>query len=680
MVKLEKVTARLKNAFPYNYTSLDTPVLDGGWSPTNTEGHKRKLSASSLLPAKRQRVTWCAVASATLFALWLLFAHKAQIIGSGPGERWKGAEIQRPDSEPPVLELGQSVDWNGTEIFWWEQFTELKNYYSGWQNIVPYNEYIPEQRGNAPSPRRGSPLMVQLNPYLENGRKACTLDDGTAMPALSGFDGLPQGMPASLFGSHEEVGFRADVCYDRINRYAPYGLGYDESRGGLGIGMTGDNSGIVSIYKHDYRGVNWGAAQEKCLKQNLNTKLSRTAFVIRAWHDLKWTAHRIMILRAIIAELSLASGGQYEVHFLIDVHDESIPIWADGAVYNETLKNALPEEFAGMGTLWSVSQMRIIYPGPFDEFVNFSGDDLYHAYRSLHFSMQHFASKHPEYDYFWHWEIDLRVTGHYYELLDRITQWAGKQPLDHLWERNAHFFIPSLYHGSYAEFADAVIAETNAQNATPISGPQLPSSSYSLLLIPPQQSELEITDLITLNPIFDPSRSCWAFRDDITGYGVSDHYRPPTRASLITATRMSRRLLLLMHQETFRNKHTMFPEMYPASIALQYGLKAVAVPMPVYFEQDWEGRHADVVFNNSPLRDGEMEMDHGEGRFHGEGGSVFGPAEHVFRRAGYYSNANFAGELWRAWLGGEDEDVDREEEKGGRMCLPMMVLHPVKYE
>ena len=118
------------------------------------------------------------------------------------------------------------------------------------------------------------------------------------------YDGLPQGMPAPLSGSHEELGLRADMCYDRVTRYGPYGLGYDESIGGLGINMAGDNSGIDAD-QHDYRGVKWGIAQQQCLKQNSHTKLPRTAFVIRAWHGLKYTSHRIMMLRAILASFHL---------------------------------------------------------------------------------------------------------------------------------------------------------------------------------------------------------------------------------------------------------------------------------------------------------------------------------------------------------------------------------------
>jgi hypothetical protein len=73
-----------------------------------------------------------------------------------------------------------------------------------------------------------------------------------------------------------------------------------------------------------------------------------------------------------------------------------------------------------MGTLWSVPQMRPVYP-PFPGlFENMSGGGIYGAYRSPHFPLQYFASKH-DHNYYWSWEMDARVTGHYYELLDRAS-------------------------------------------------------------------------------------------------------------------------------------------------------------------------------------------------------------------------------------------------------------------
>jgi len=218
----------------------------------------------------------------------------------------------------------------------------------------------------------------------------------------------------------------------------------------------------------------------------------------------------------------------------------------------------------------------------------------------------------------------------------------------------------------------------------PISGPQLPASQ--LLPIPRQPPATEgknITDLITFSPIFNAKDTRWVFRDDLTGYSAED--RPATRTALITASRLSRRLLVLMHEETYQNKHTMFPEMYPASIALHYGLKAVYAPITTYFDRDWPGEHANEVFNNAKLSYESLKqgMGGGGGYFHGVGGSVFGPGEHVFRGATWYSNAGFAGYLWRRWLGYENENDEIAWELGeghGRMCLPMMMLHPIKYD
>lgn len=508
-------------------------------------------------------------------------------------------------------------------------------------------------------------------------------------PTISAYKGLPQGMSAPLFGSQEELGINGQVCYDRINRFAPYGLGFSQDEGGLGLTTGGDNEGLEKVAATDFRDVRWHTAQTQCFEKNADQIKSRTAFIIRTWSTFTYSEYHILMLRAIINEVALASGGQYTVHFLIHVQDDQIPIWASKELYNQVLRDSLPEEFRGMGTLWSVAQMKLIYPPPFPEsIVNFSGGDIYQAYRSLHFPLQYFASRHPQYDYFWQWEMDMRITGHYYELLHQITSWAEQQPREYAWERSANFYIPSLHDYNYENYAQSIIEETRASNGTPVSGPQIPTAH--LLNIPDQDVPPhtdEITDLITLNPLFDPTNTQWAFHDDITGYGTTRDGRPPTRAALITASRMSRRLLLLMHEETYRNQHTMFPEMYPASIALHYGLKAVYAPLPIYFDRDWPSVHANEIFNNAPLSPESKEagMDHGHGYFHGENGSVFGPGEHVFRGASYYSNAGFAGYLWRQWLGRENpnDDIGWESEGGdggGRMCLPMMVLHPIKYE
>ena len=508
-------------------------------------------------------------------------------------------------------------------------------------------------------------------------------EETQVVPTWTAYDGLPKGMSAPLFGSHEELGLNLGQCYDRVSRLQPY-ISNPPNEGDPGVVDGGDNEGLEQIEKPDWGNVKWAQAQKTCTQKN--RPRSRTAVVIRTWHDFRYRPWHIAMLRAMISELSLATGGQYDVHFLIHVQDDRLPIWASDETFNRTLKESLPEEFEGMGTLWSVALMKLIYPPPFPKsIVNFSGGNIYDAYRSLHFPLQYFASKHPEYDYYWQWEMDIRVTGHYHELLHQVTEWAEQQPHDWAWEKSSKFYIPSLFDDSYSDYAQSVHAEVAAARHGPIRGAQM--DQRRLLPVPEQQlppnlDADHITDFITLNPLFDPNNTRWAFRDDITGY---NNTRPPTRASLITASRLSRRLLQLMHEETYKKNHTMFPEMYPASIALHYGLKAVAAPLPLYFDRDWPAVHANEIFNNANMSETSISqgMKGSNGYFHGKGGSVFGPGEHVFRGSSYYSNAGFASYLWRRWLGHENnnDEIAWESEGGvggGRMCLPMMVLHPVK--
>ena len=534
----------------------------------------------------------------------------------------------------------------------------------------------------------------KIVPFPQQRRSQCFLDEEETIPApaLEAYFGRPQGIPEPLFGSSKELGFRRDVCYDRINRFGPYGAGYAVNQGGLGIATEGDTGGIEDIPKVDYRNITWGQAQQRCSRKNAGSPAGKKVFLVRTWHTYQYTPYVIMMLRAMISELSIASGGEYVVHFLIHVQDDNIDILESDEAYNDILQASLPSEFGGMGTLWSIPQMRSVYPPPFpDTLVNFSGEPLYSAYRSLHWALQWFATQHPEFDYIWHWEMDLRITGHYYEFINEISKWAERQPMDHLWERNSRLYISKLYGDSYRSYGEAMVRETRASGQKPVSGPQL-SESERLPYVDPKlggsrRPEGDIVDLITLNPLFNPSNSLWAFRDDITGYPFPPADRPPTRAALITTTRLSRRLLLQMHEETLQRRRTMFPEMFPAAIALQYGFKAVYAPIPIWFNRDWPARHANEVFNNVKISDEGYRMGmtaHGHGHFHGEGGSVFGPGEHVFRGATYYSNAAFAGALWRTWLGREGGRAAWEEgpegREGGRMCLPMMLLHPVKYE
>ena len=188
----------------------------------------------------------------------------------------------------------------------------------------------------------------------------------------------------------------------------------------------------------------------------------------------------------------------------------------------------------------------------------------------------------------------------------------------------------------------------------------------------------EEADLITLGPIFDPKHTTWGLRDDFTGYGQERPEEldmnpswdgPPRRAVIVTPSRLSRKLVMTMHAENAVHNRHMSTELWPSTVALHYGMKAVYAPHPVYMDRKWPARYLESMLNNG---------------LHGASGggpkSIFGTKEHNFLGASWYYNAGWPGVLWRRWLGWAwDGNGGQEwEEEHGRMCLPAFLLHPIK--
>ena len=583
----------------------------------------------------------------------------------------------------------------------------------------------------------------------------CFLDaaDKIDVPRVRMYHGIPKGFPDAVMGSAQLLGMRHDICYERFGRLGPYGLGYSINRGGSGAQQEGEREGADDVWSEipevDYRQVNWAEAQQMCAALNSHRfkelpkpridrframqvgsiqkrqedepsdfvgippkpqtsqhkpgkeRLPRTALVIRTWWDYRYTPEDLIYLRSLISELTILSGGEYTVHFLIQVKDDNIPIWSDDETYERVLRDSLPEEFRGLGTLWNERQMLLMYGGLEETWMRKL--PIHGVYRSTFMPMQYFAYQHPEYDFFWNWEMDIRSTNHWYHLFDSVTQWAKKQPRKYLWERNSRFYIPSK-HGSWEDFSHTVRVQTdqgtnsannmwsgiraggkvpgaaNQAGDRPVWGPERPLDDkvdFPDDVQPPTSFEKdkyswgvgEDADLITFNPLFDPDGTTWLLADDTTGYNITQG-RPPRRTAIITASRLSRKLLIDMHKETTLNHHSMFSEMWPASCALHHGLKVVYAPHAEYIDRKWPIDYLESTFNGGR-----------NGATGGSRTSVFGDREHNFRGTTWYYNAGFPEVLWNRWLGmkfnnggGEMEEMEGE----GRMCLPGMLLHPIK--
>ena len=587
----------------------------------------------------------------------------------------------------------------------------------------------------------------------------CYLDEDKKLmvPSLRSYAGVPEGLPGPVIGSYEAVGLEQTACFDRYGRLGPYGYGYSLRKGGSGAGLTGEKKGSEKVWEKaqeiDYRDIRWADVQKTCANKNshryaplsgtlsdrfrdmdvnkrddeaapgrndkqpsspstnhtatknISNPLPRTAFIVRTWWDYQYSREDILYLRSLMVELGLQSGGEYTLHFLIHVKDDNAPIWADPETYQRVLADSLPKEFQGMGTLWSERQMSLIYGGLQESF--YRDLPVHGVYRSTFLPMQYFAHQHPEYDFFWNWEMDIRYTGHWYNLISNVQRWAKKQPRKGLWERNARFYIPSE-HGTWEDFKQMVRVQSEMPPPKPANlpfgakaGPPTPESGNTLP--PPIEIEKPIwgplphedtisypedpqpnttysqdnyawgvgeeADFISLSPIFDPTGTTWLLADDVTGYNTTLH-SPPRRAAVITASRLSKKLLATMHKEVALQRHLMFSEMWPASCALHHGLKAVYVPHPVYVDRKWPTKYLAGVLNGGK-----------NGASGGARTSVYGEREHNFRGTSWYYNSGFAPSLWKRWLGYRvDNDGGEEEELAGegRMCLPPMLLHPIK--
>ncbi|KAI0482771.1 hypothetical protein GGR56DRAFT_621523 [Xylariaceae sp. FL0804] len=687
----------------------------------------------------------------------------------------------------------------------WESYDFLTRYYGGVRNLVSFSQNNPEYprdqdelpldklgfvsgSSKAEIGARSVPFSKEFSSHPQSIFRSskekfneCFLDkeNRVRVPPIRYFEGRPNGFPEAVLGSYELLDLPEDICYERYGRYGPYGFGYSQRSGGLGVGEHGDTDGSAAVWEHapqvDWKSMDWAETQRRCYQANadrykslpphqpsphgfyidegnatmdLRTRdtllderlgtsssaqttggneeapasaMPRTALVIRCWDEYFWREEDLMNLRSLITELVLASGGRYDVHLLVQVkNDAAHPIWADSDVYQRRIEETIPAEFRGLVTLWTETQMLSLYQGIFDLYARGPDLPVHGVYRGLQMAMQYFAYQHPEYDYYWQWEMDIRYTGHYYDLFSKVENWAKKQPRKGLWDRNARFYLPSV-HGTWEDFKQMarVQAEMGTKGADNmwdgvsgtdkkasaslgdklIWGPERPKDANDWFEPrndpkPPTSYEKdkyawgvgEQADYITFNPMFDPEGTTWGLADDITGYNTQDENgQPPRRAQIITASRMSRRLLMTMHKETAFKKHHAFPEMWPATVALQHGYKAVFVPHPLYVDREWPTSVFAQTLNNGK-----------NGATGGARTSVFGDREHNLVGLTWFYSSGFAPNLYRRWIGlkvnndgGEEFELVEDQTKNGssvsqmrggegRMCLPPMLLHPVK--
>ena len=506
--------------------------------------------------------------------------------------------------------------------------------------------------------------------------------------ALYGLVGpLPNAYPKAPLGSNRVLGLDQDICFDRYGKYGPYGLPAPP--------------GTTSVPKRiDWNRLDWAELQQTCIRENSDRfDLSarkrpnetgydnyggttsegpqphkRTAVLIRGYQGMVFTEEIIMTIRSLITELALGTGGEYEVFFLYNVKGlgRSINNLTE-TEYQQIIAERIPPEFQSMTTLWN----EMLWPDRYPL--------LPERARIVHTSqwlpVQWFAQIHPEFDFYFNWEMDVRYTGHAYDLVSKVHDWTTQQPRKGLWERNSRFFIPSYHNDNYSWFSEISQSRytdevKSRSNDGTIWGPYPPKKQSVKPWDPlpptrgvnPEWGIGEDADLVTFLPMFDPPDTHYAFLHAWFNYDekLRGHGGPVRRASIVTFCRLSNRLVNMMEIENTQEpgRH-MGSEQFPAAISLHHGLKAVYAPHSLFMERQWPAQAADFIFNNGDQERVLNAYPYLPRTGAGSGGtdSSFGMGrEHnFFTESTFYYRAKLALSLYLKWLGYEVDGVGGEK-------------------
>ncbi|KAG9790945.1 hypothetical protein ABEF93_006908 [Exophiala dermatitidis] len=654
------------------------------WTPAKQDFWKKPSKWQVCMP--RLRVV------AKVVAAFMCFIVLLKVVNQKPPPPPKTAPPAppKPPTEEELMEKAKREDWI------WKDFTTHDGLTRGTSHLRSCATGEIDCKNNAPQMIRYDGYhslqepIEQIVPCI--GPRGLPLNESQE-DAIWAYPGRADGAVDPVLGSYEASGLDGDVSFDRIGRFQAYGLDQFDAADIEEMKKTSDV---------DWDTVDWGELQDTCVAANkqrfkpvkerlqssiqysnirhkhdreppkaltstmepgLVNKAKRTAILIRVWTGAKWTADAVMNIRAMVAEASLASGGKYQVFLLLHVKDESVPLFVGEDEPQATIEKHIPPEFRSMTEVWNHAQIRSLYSNLAD-----------HAFvgRSPWMIIQWFARNHPEFDFFYQWEFDVRYTGHYLDFFEAVSEFGRRQPRKGIWERAARVYIPSVHGDFDTEFRDRVREEDPHRVWGPVSvegvkprGPKPPKKEVEDNY---EWGVGEDADWIGFLPSFNVTGTNWWFRDYLWGYAQGKS--TPRRATLIAQGRVSRRVLEIMNYENAENGHHMDAEMFPQTMCLHHGLKSTTFPHPIFADRHWPADALQSTFNGGPF-----------GQAGGYWNSTFSKwNEYAWTNMTWYYSSALAKPVYQRLLGvtaGESGGQEWEDAYGRTVVRPML-LHPVK--
>ena len=189
-----------------------------------------------------------------------------------------------------------------------------------------------------------------------------------------------EGFPIAPLGSSKEVGLDDHMCFERDGRFGAYGLEKKDAT------STTNKHQRLAV---DWTSVDWGSLQRQCVEDNKDrfdleprpmpdeadyirfptesnnyepTPKTRSAIIFRTYDGFKYTSDALRTMRAVIMEMALQSGGEYQAFLLVQVKNKELPIFDDPALYDKVVHESVPQEFWNMTVLWNEGLWGKLYP------------------------------------------------------------------------------------------------------------------------------------------------------------------------------------------------------------------------------------------------------------------------------------------------------------------------------
>lgn len=405
--------------------------------------------------------------------------------------------------------------------------------------------------------------------------------------------------PTPYIGSQRELGI-SQSWMSADGRYGPYGYGEDRPD--------------YSRQRVSWDTVDWGQLQDECVDRNAdrfpgrppsiqlahdrrfrlfhNSRIEptptwdefgatrRTAIVLRSYEGFQYTKENMWMIRSLITETSLKTGGEYGVILLVDIHDKDLNIFQSQENYDKGMERAnIPEELRSITILWDVKMLESWYPAVTEHSTRWQ----------INQPLQLLALHYPEFDHYWQIEMDQRFMGDAGLYFDAVAKFARDEPRKQSLER-ATFPYSEKYYRSYSDLLTQVNAANGGKSRAwgPMSGSGIDPIGPEPPTQDPKDDDFqwgrgEDADVVVTSFCADvvENGKSWMFGQWMAGR-FSQGKDTPRWFCPPAVMRASRNLLLSVHAAMHVRGLSLPSEAVLPSWALYHGLKISYPPQPNY--------------------------------------------------------------------------------------------------